>query len=76
MKQTKKYIAALKSGAKSGVWAGHGDHKIVFIFKFFRDFWIFLVKELEMAVLVKYHAPIKYRLTRGGIFQIGPPWLE
>ena len=26
-----------------------------------------------MAVLVIYHAPIKYRLTRGGIFQIGPP---
>ena len=50
--------------------------KIVLIFKFFSDFRIFSVKELEMAVLVIYHAPIKYRLTRGGIFQIGPPWPE
>ena len=50
--------------------------KIVLIFKFFADFWIFSVKELKMAVLVIYHAPIKYRLTRGEIFQFGPPWPE
>ena len=29
MKQTKKYIAAFKSGAKSGVWAVNGDQALI-----------------------------------------------